>query len=135
MAHFPDMSMATQITSAPFVRAIGWLATAAPYSMGDTPPEFVSKLRLLAKNWGASTSALRWGALAGPHTCEMCGEFRASGNFGVPDDTVLFVAPEMVAHYVEAHRYAPPDAFVAAVARCPVPGTPEYERAVQPFIR
>jgi hypothetical protein len=39
----------------------------------------------------------------------------------------------MVAHYVEAHRYAPPDEFVAAVLSAPLPGTPEYHEAVAAF--
>jgi hypothetical protein len=134
MEHFPDMSVQTQIASASFIRAIGWLAAATPYSTGDTSPEFVSKLHLLAKHWDASTSALGWPVAGGRHTCEMCGQFRAAGNFGVPDGAVLYVAPEMVAHYVDAHRYAPPEGFVDAVRRCPVPGTPEYERAVRPFV-
>ena len=134
MAHFPDLSTETQIACAPFVRAIGWLSATAPYSTGDTPADFVDKLRLLAKHWGASTSALGWPVTGGPHTCEMCGAVRAAGNFGVPAESILYVAPEMVAHYVEAHRYAPPEAFVEAVIRCPPPDTPEYARAVRPFV-
>jgi hypothetical protein len=134
MAYFPDMETTTQIVSGPAVRAVGWLAAAAPYSTGETPPEFVSKLRLLARNWGASTVALGWPAAGGTHTCEMCGNVRAAGNFGIPGDSVLYVAPEMVAHYVEAHRYAPPEGFITAVLRCPLPDTPEYARAVEPFL-
>ena len=134
MAYFPDMGTATQIASGPSVRDVGWLTVTVPYATGEMPPEFVSKLRLLATHWGASTEALGWPAAGGPHTCEICGRARAAGNFGVPGDSVLYVAPEMVAHYVEAHSYAPPDAFVGAVLRCPLPGTPDYVRAVEPFL-
>jgi hypothetical protein len=134
MAHFPDMATATQIASGPSVRAIGWLAAAAPYPTGETPPQFVTKLRLLVKLWGASTVALGWPAAVGPHTCEMCGKVRAAGNFAVPGASVIYVAPEMVAHYVEDHLYLPPDEFVKAVFCCPLPGTPEYALAVKPFV-
>jgi hypothetical protein len=67
----------------------------------------------------------------GVHTCELCGSFKAGGNLGVPGDGVLYVAPEMIAHYVSAHGYLPPDEFVQAVSVSPLPGTEEYERAVR----
>ena len=134
MAHFPDLETRSQIASAPFVRAIGWLAASMPFPIGETPPEFVEKLRRLATSWGASTSTLAWPAAAGPHTCEFCGVFRAAGNLGVPSDSILYVAPEMVAHYVEVHDYRPPDAFIHAVLASPLPGTTEYAEAVRPFI-
>jgi hypothetical protein len=134
MAHFPDMSTRTQIASSPFIRAVGWLSAAEPFATGDARPEFVTKLRTLATEWGASTVALGWPVACGWHTCELCGTFRASGNFGVPGDRVLYVAPEMVAHYVETHRYAPPDAFIDAVLACPRADTAEYALAVKPFV-
>jgi hypothetical protein len=134
MAYFPDLGTETQIAMAPFVRAVGWLAATQPYSVGQTSPGFVEKLRQLARHWGASTSALAWPAACGPHTCEFCGKVRASGNFGVPSNAILYVAPEMVAHYVEAHGYRPPDAFIEAVLACPHPDTSEYAQVVRPFI-
>jgi hypothetical protein len=70
----------------------------------------------------------------GPHTSEFCKEFRASGNLGIPADGVLFVAPEMVAHYVEKHEYLPPPEFIQAVLMTPAPGTVEYAEAVRPFV-
>jgi len=36
------------------------------------------------------------------------------------------VAPALVIHYVEAHGYTPPDAFVQAVLACPPQGSREY---------
>jgi hypothetical protein len=39
----------------------------------------------------------------------------------------------MVSHYVDAHRYRPPDVFVQAVLACPAPGTIEYTGAVAAF--
>jgi hypothetical protein len=46
---------------------------------------------------------------------------------------VLFVAPEMVIHYVEQHKYLPPDEFILALTRSPLPGTDEYTVAVAMF--
>jgi hypothetical protein len=58
----------------------------------------------------------------------------AAGNVSVPAGAVLFVAPEMVAHYVEKHGYLPPQEFVEAVLAAPLPGTPNYTDAVEPFV-
>ncbi len=69
----------------------------------------------------------------GPHQCELCHSFMASGNIGVPTGDLLYVAPEMLAHYITAHRYAPPAEFVAALMASPLPGTPEYHDAVARF--
>jgi hypothetical protein len=77
--------------------------------------------------------ALGWGASGGYHTCEFCGKAWGSGTFRVPAGDRVFFVPEMIAHYVEAHRYVPPAEFTEAVLTCPLPGTPEYEAAVAPF--
>ena len=134
MAYFPDLGTESQISRASFVRAVGWLAADHSYSVGETSPEFVEKLRLMAEQWFASTSTLAWPVTFGVHICEFCGNVRAGGNFGVPSGSILYVAPEMICHYVEAHGYKPPDAFINAVLECPLPDTPEYGRSVHPFI-
>jgi hypothetical protein len=41
----------------------------------------------------------------------------------------------MVSHYVDEHRYRPPDAFLSAVLACPIPGSKEYTTAVTRFRR
>jgi hypothetical protein len=51
----------------------------------------------------------------------------------VPSGGRIFFAPEMIAHYVERHGYAPPDEFVSAVMACPLPGTEAYATVVGPF--
>lgn len=52
----------------------------------------------------------------------------------MPSGAVLYVAPEMIAHYCESHECSPPQEFVAAVLSCPEPGTQEYADAIRPFI-
>ncbi|MBA3312864.1 MAG: hypothetical protein H0T47_06170 [Planctomycetaceae bacterium] len=115
------------------VRAIGWLSDKHPFPAGDVPVEFLVRLKEFCRRWGHGVDALGWGMFRGRHRCELCGECVAGGNIGVPADDVLFAAPEMVAHYVETHRYAPPAEFVAAVLSAPLPGTPEYAEAVAAF--
>src|SRR5262249_22062005 len=115
------------------VRAIGWLSDQHPFPTGDTPPEFLARLKEFCRRWGDGLEPLAWSFFLGPHRCELCGRCQASGNIGVPAGEVLYAAREMVAHYVEVHRSAPPAEFVAAVLSAPLPGTPEYADAVAAF--
>jgi len=40
-------------------------------------------------------------------------------NLFVPGEGCIYGSPSMIAHYIEAHGYAPPEEFIAAVLRCP----------------
>jgi hypothetical protein len=131
--HFVDMGTVTQISQGPHVRAVGWLDAAHPFPTGTVEPEVVARIRAFAKAWVASVKALGWPVAAGPHTCDFCGRVRASGNFGVPHGDILFVCPEMIAHYVEDHGYLPPSEFLVAVMAAEMPGTDAYASSVATF--
>jgi hypothetical protein len=133
MTYSPDLGTSTLIDEGDHVRAIGWLSATEPFTKGDVPPEFAQRLRLFCARSGASECELSWSFFMGWHDCEFCGRCMASGNLGVPAGDILFVAPEMVGHYVDVHHYRPPDVFIRAVLDSPVPGTPEYARAVAQF--
>jgi hypothetical protein len=135
MTWIPDLSREAYLTSGDDVRAIGWLDALHPYPRATVPPEFLSRLKEFARRWGASNRDLGWPVFCGIHTCELCDDFHADGNFGVPAGDVLFVAPETVAHYVERHGYAPPAEFIAAVLCAPLPGTKAYAATVERFRR
>lgn len=133
MSWFPDMGNSCLVARGNHIRAVGWLSDKHPFPIGDTSPEFLSRLKEFCRRWGDGIEPLWWGMFLGSHLCELCGEYSASGNIGVPAGDILFAAPEMVIHYVEVHRYAPPTEFVAAVLAAPLPGTPEYTKAVAAF--
>jgi hypothetical protein len=135
MSFYPDLGTRTMVASGPYVRAAGWLHRDHPYPQGPVPAAFVARLQQFAAGCSQSTQALGWGMFCGLHGCEFCGGVYAGGNFGVPSGEVLYVAPEMVAHYVQAHAYAPPAAFIAAVLASPLPGTEEYGEALERFRR
>lgn len=136
------------VASGPHVRAVGWLAVGHDFPRGAVTREFGERLAQFASRWFESVGALRWGIFMGGHACELCagfyvdgdldragrprlsGRFCSSGNFGVPSGLVLFVCPQMISHYVSAHAYCPPPAFVDAVMRAPLPGTAEYNALV-----
>lgn len=131
--YFADLASETQIDTGDHVRAIGWLAIDHEFSVGEVSREFATRLRALCETWGLSTGALWWPAAGGAHRCEFCGDYRSGGNLGIPAGRLLFVAPQMVSHYVDAHRYRPPDPFIRAVLDCPNFGTRDFEIAVQRF--
>ncbi len=133
MSFCPEMGRKTMVASGEHVRAVGWLHPQYPFPQGTVPAMVIERLREFTQRCGESTRALDWGSFGGLHNCEFCGHFYAVGNFGVPDGPVLFVAPEMVTHYVEQHKYVPPDEFILALKRSPLPGTDEYTDAVEMF--
>ena len=133
MAYYPDMGQRSQIDSGPHVRAVGWLDDHHAYARGEAPPGLIDRLQQYAARWFDSVKALGWPTAAGAHTCELCGTFASNGNFGVPAGGALFVCPEMIAHYVAEHGYAPPREFVEAVMSAPLPGTPDYAEAAAVF--
>lgn len=135
MSWFPDMGTKAMIDAGDHVRAVGWLSAKHPFDKGEVPVEFLARLREFATKCGDSTEALGWSIYFGCHSCELCNQSMASGNFGVPGGVLLFAAPQMVPHYVEVHHYRPPDEFIAAVMSSSMPGTEDYRAAVEPFRR
>jgi hypothetical protein len=133
MSWFPDMAHESMVAEGEHVRAVGWLDANQPYTRGSVPPEFVIRLREFVRLSSDSASTLYFGAFAGFHTCEFCGQAHDSRNFGVPAGDLLFVAPAMIGHYIEQHGYAPPAEFITAVANSPLPDTPEYRVACEGF--
>ena len=133
MSYFPDMGCKSLIVSGDYIRAIGWLHPDHPYVKGIVSAEFLSRLKEFAERSDDSAMALYFGAFLGYHTCEFCGQSDGIGNFGVPSGDLLFVAPEMIVHYIEAHGYRPPAEFIEAVLRSPLPNTREYDLIAKPF--
>jgi hypothetical protein len=133
MTFFPDLCESTMVSTGKHVRAIGWLSKEHVYTTGSTTDEFASRLAKICQNWTSCPEELGFGMFMGWHTCEFCGRFRADGNIGIPAGDLLYIAPEMIHHYVTAHQYSPPSEFIDAIMACPVPGTPEYARLCRPF--
>jgi hypothetical protein len=51
-------------------------------------------------------------------------------NLYVPADGCVYVAPSMIAHYLDVHSYEPPAAFWKAVMNCPEMGSGAYRQAL-----
>jgi hypothetical protein len=134
MTYFDDMGTATLVAAGPHIRAVGWLDSCHPFLRGDVPQPFEEKLRQFAEKWGASAQVLGLTLYLGGHPCELCGRALGTGHFGVPGEELLFVAPELVHHYVTGHRYLPPMEFMTAVMKSPLPDTADYVVLIQRFL-
>ncbi|MEO0481402.1 MAG: hypothetical protein AAF196_18180 [Planctomycetota bacterium] len=105
--------------------AIGWLERGTEYSQGEVTRDFFERLKALVANRFEPVLSV------GLHQCDLC-QFDGplgSGNLFVPDGERMFVCPELVVHYVDAHSYEPPTEFQEAVIRCPDPAGREYRTA------
>ena len=51
-------------------------------------------------------------------------------NLFVPDKGCVYVAPSMIVHYIDVHRYEPPATFWEAVMKCPEMGSQNYRQAL-----
>jgi hypothetical protein len=103
---------------------VGWLSKSHDFPTGPVSSEFVNALRRLV------TSPVN--LYRGYHYCEFCpgpAVTLGSGNVDLIDvqtkgngeirvtDSIgnTYVAPVLICHYVEMHRYRPPEIFVHAV--------------------
>jgi hypothetical protein len=105
---------------------VGWLARGHAFPVGAVPATLVHALRRLARS---PENLYR-----GYHSCEFCpeppvvvsstgkrvsnppGETMGNGEIRVAGlEGVVYVAPVLVAHYIEVHNYRPPEAFIQAV--------------------
>ena len=92
--------------------AIGWLDSSHEFSIGKIDKIWFDHLRsLLANSMGFIQST-------GPHRCNICqfgGEMGANNIF-IPYKGDIYVAPELILHYIQCHRYMPPRIFIDAVS-------------------
>lgn len=108
---WPDLPLVT----------VGWLDAAHPFPTGAPPDGLLPALTELARARVRQTR--------GYHYCELCirdlGDdarealrrgviARESAEFQVWGDGVVYAAPQLLLHYVDAHAYLPPGEFCAA---------------------
>jgi hypothetical protein len=108
--------------------AVGWLEQGRPHAMGQVAPEVVEALRALSVNAWAAAESL------GVHFCSLCAPGPAAvgrRELYIPGAGCVYVAPELLVHYIVDHGYAPPQEFCAAVLACPAMGSPAYFAALE----
>ena len=123
--------------------AVGWLHPDHPFPSGSAPREFVSRLRQFQELAPACARAFHLSAGLGFHICEFCfsetapppwpPEAMGHGYICAIHGDRVFVAPQMLPHYIEKHGYLPPAEFITAVSESPLPGTVAYQAAADRF--
>jgi hypothetical protein len=112
----PDLSLCTALPiRGDKLVAIGWLGKSLPFAQGITPRDVFTRLQeFVQQPWQPFV-------LMGLHECELCqfaGE-RGTTNLFIPYQEKLYVCPELITHYINAHHYQPPAIFCEAVLACP----------------
>lgn len=126
-----DLSTRAYFADGDKVRAVGWLEAGHAFPRGPVPDGFVAALKAhVAK-------AFQPVIFMGSHRCSLCAEegrhCRGHHNLLVPTAGLLYVAPELVVHYIEDHGYQPPAEFLDAVLACPEQGSSAYFELLRPF--
>jgi hypothetical protein len=125
---FEDLSPCNYFPGEAKLVAVGWLECGKPYSTGTIDRPVYDALAEMRKNpWQPF-------ACAGLHECDLCRfepEVRGSANLFVPASGTIYVCPDLILHYVNAHGYAPPDVFCRAVRACPPRRSMQYLKAIK----
>jgi hypothetical protein len=112
---------------------VGWLGGQHAFKTTDVVDDGL--LDLVWRYCGTSVAPTR-----GLHGCEFCafadsfyaersGEGRVLGSAEIrvfSDGDAVYAAPNLIYHYILAHRYAPPDEFIEVLKTGPQPPDPEY---------
>jgi len=136
MTYYPDLGPCDYFPpSKATLVAVGWLENGRPVPTGEVPEQVFDQLHELSREpWGPGF--LGW------HECDLCvyryGPSKLTTNPNthgyrnvfVPGDAKVYVAPEMILHYIDQHGYAPPPEFQQAVLDCPRMRSVDYLQAI-----
>jgi len=109
---------------APSIHTIGWLDQTKVYETGQTSVSVYKSLEeLLDKLYSPVASP-------GIHVCNLCQHSGETGSRVVllPGNGLLYLFPDLILHYIDAHWYKPPGSFCRAVLECPPPDSIAYKK-------
>ncbi len=101
----------------PAMRAVGWLGSTLE-AVGPTSPAFQARLGRLAQKPFPGRRMSDYPCLLCPRSERASRDplvARGWGELRVGGPKATYVAPVLIVHYVLAHGYCPPDAFIEAV--------------------
>lgn len=107
--------------------AIGWLKNGKDFPKGSIPRDVYKKI------WELSRIPWAFISFRGFHQCDLCEfQFEYEGEKGIknifiPYKEKIYVFPELITHYINAHFYCPPREFIEAVFLCPSINSVEYK--------
>jgi hypothetical protein len=140
LAYYPDLVPCDYFGFDPeaVLLPVGWLEPGHPYAEGEPGRDFVAALAgLLADPWKALSfrgwhgcSCRRFPRTAATFRLRRVPGRRGVHNLFVPGRRCVFVAPELILHYIDAHGYCPPKVFQTAVLSCPPMRSIDYFKAI-----
>ncbi len=146
MAYYPDLSPCTYFRHDPEGKllAVGWLEGDQPFAPGEADRPFLDALtRIISDPWkefsyrGFHSCSFRHrrADFPGGELDQRVGPLRPAGRHGVynlfiPYRRRVYVAPELILHYIHVHGYAPPKVFQRAVLACPEVRSEAYFKAI-----
>lgn len=109
---------------------VGWLQKEQPFSVGECPEGFIEKLKVYSEQDNIIFQT------KGFHSCEFCQDNKFSSNEMrvVGEDGSVYASPYMIIHYIEEHKYLPPQKFIDAVINGPAPETQEYKTVINKLV-
>ncbi len=137
----PDLSRFRYLPGAGWaIVSVGWLDARKKYPRGEVAASDVRLLeQLLLHGWQpVSSKGFRGCNFCGdpsqPTMREIAGKRRLLGAdiLFVPADGCMYAAPSLIIHYIEAHQYLPPQAFLTALRGCQ-PQTDSYRKNCEKY--
>jgi hypothetical protein len=143
--YYPDLAPCTYWGPAASFLAVGWLDGQHPYARGPVPRLLVERLAFLIDNHWEPRSHMGW------HDCEICPDgmtphqyrtgIQVAGrhlrlgvaNLFIPSSCYAYAAPSLILHYILAHGYRPPTAFLDAVYDCPDMFSEDYHATIMAY--
>lgn len=123
--YYPDLSENTNIINlnGGDVLNVGWLDIAYPFNRGPTSLAFAERLKLFRDHINYASMGL--------HDCPFCPlEPQPPSGSGMilikGSKDEIYIAPELILHYVTGHQYAPPVEFIESVMAMPLPRSQAY---------
>lgn len=105
--------------------AVGWLERGHDFTSGNIDKEIYDRLCELFQDPFQPFFS------PGVHHCDLCQfseKFGGVHNLFVPNGETIFVCPELILHYIDAHWYKPPASFCEAVMACPPIRSMDYKK-------
>lgn len=112
---------------------VGWLEKEQEFQIGDVPEGFIERLKTISEHRVFQTRGFQ--------LCHFCKEQIVDNKIKcatssceirvVGKDGFVYASPQMIVHYIEEHKYLPPQQFIDAVMNGPLPGSAEYDEVIK----
>jgi hypothetical protein len=115
--------------------AVGWLDKKFTYNTGSVSKVFLDRLGLFCMDpvvmpfdQANCPLCLEYPIIDTPHGRLEFGP----GELRIPSQSnIVYAAPTMIYHFIKDHNYQPPQEFIEAVLKAPLPDSQEYKEFIR----